>query len=83
MFTLKCYKHNGVKHGYEAIGYTINPPVKNDAGEIVTTVESWQENGDQPMHHVCKTEGIFYKEIYIENSAGKTVEVIRGSSRTY
>ncbi len=85
MFTLKCYKHNGIKHVYGASSYNIHPPKVNADGKIVTEVQSHSLDGkSSPVHHVSLDELAFtYKEIFIENIAGKTVEVIRGSTKAY
>ena len=80
MFTLKCSTASGVMHVYEATGYTINPPEKNKSDELVTTVDGWTPGGSGFMsHHVCRDSDIHYREIFIENAHGKTVDVIRGS----
>lgn len=79
MFTVKCQKASGVMHVYEATGYTIIPPAKNSSGEIVTTVESWQP-GQPILHHVCRDSDLYYREIFIENASGKTIDVIRSSN---
>lgn len=81
MFTLKCAKPNGQMHVYEVTGYTIHPPERNAAGETVTVVEGWTpgHSGHIP-HHVCRDSDFHYREIYIENAHGKTIEVIRGST---
>jgi hypothetical protein len=85
MYTLKCYKHNGTKHVYAATSYTVHPPKANAQGEIVTEVESHDmQGGGIPVHHVCLNRLPWaYREIYIENISGKTVEVIRGSIKAY
>lgn len=85
MYTLKCYKHNGIKDVYPAREYTVYPPKAKGQGEIVTEVESHNPDmRSSPIHHVSLDPLPFaYKEIYIENIAGKTVEVIRGSIKAY
>ena len=83
MFALKCSKASGVMHVYEASGYTVNPPKLNKSDEVVTTIESWPPLGMRgPIeHHVCKKSDVHYREIYIENAHGKTIEVIRGANQ--
>ncbi len=78
MFTLKCAKPNGIMHVYEVTGYTIHPPEKNKSDEMVTVVDGWTGDG-HVTHHVCRDSDVFYREIYIENATGKTIDVIRGA----
>lgn len=80
MFTLKCAKLNGTMHVYEVTGYTIHPPERNASDELVTVVDGWSSGGNGHVpHHVCRDSDIHYREIYVENATGKTIDVIRGS----
>lgn len=79
MFTIKCSKHDGTMHVYEASGYTINPPKRNEEGNRVTIVDSWKPDGSGPIPHQVVKEDWGYEAIFIENASGKTIDVIRPS----